>query len=572
VAKRPRDPESVGNDLDVIDLVTDERVSTGHRPEPEAGRDRRPRRRRRLVLAIAAVVAVIVGVSVVESRDDGETEGVGIASEEPDARGGLGNRDTSDTPPGTAPDVVPAAWRALGARFAVGYERDLLIVDGASGNIRHPRTLPDASVRVVHGHGGAVFVVAGEERLLLDDDGRITDVEGTRAFPGVEADLWWSSRAERVATILGDAPAALMPENTYAFAAVRGGFVVRDDRSGAVFLIVDGALRLITDQSPFSVVAIHPDRIAWHGGCPGDACVLHVTEVATGHDVVIPGPVPMLEPNRAMHGRFSPDAHYLALQRTAVQGERADFVLVDLTSGATLTRLEIDEPMPVGVSTGVTAVPFDFTPDNQRVIVADWTSGGRLVVLRTADGAQEQIVERAGPVSSLAALDAQPYEPTTPLLPDHPPPSARTGEPSTTTTYTFGGPFESDFIVGSSTPSCLATGTYEARTIPISTTAKAVGHANITYQVCVEQIPPPSSSGPLSGTFLLTTNDGTATGTFVGSTEDPVVGASVHYDMTITNGTGRFAGATGSGTLDSSLVALPFHFTGTVAGAFDVPG
>ena len=64
MAKRPRDPESVGNDLEVIDLVTDEQVSTGRRPEPEAGGDRRPRRRRRLVLAIAAVVVVIVGAAL----------------------------------------------------------------------------------------------------------------------------------------------------------------------------------------------------------------------------------------------------------------------------------------------------------------------------------------------------------------------------------------------------------------------------------------------------------------------------------------------------------------------------
>jgi hypothetical protein len=94
MAKGPRDGDSVSDDLEVIELVTDERNSTAHKPEPEAGdKDRRPRRRRLLVLAIAAVVVAIAGVSVAVSRDDG------------DAEAGRANRGTSSASR-TAPDVL----------------------------------------------------------------------------------------------------------------------------------------------------------------------------------------------------------------------------------------------------------------------------------------------------------------------------------------------------------------------------------------------------------------------------------------------------------------------------------
>jgi hypothetical protein len=92
VAKGPGDGDSVGDDLEVIKLVPDERKSTARKPEPR-DKDRRLRRRRLLVLAIAAVVVAIAGVSVVVTRDDG------------DAEAGPANRGTSSASR-TAPDVV----------------------------------------------------------------------------------------------------------------------------------------------------------------------------------------------------------------------------------------------------------------------------------------------------------------------------------------------------------------------------------------------------------------------------------------------------------------------------------
>lgn len=95
MANGPRDRESVGDELELIEFVTDEGISTARRPEPEAGdKDGPPRRRHLLVLAIAAVVVAIAGVFVVVFREDGDGEA------------GRGTRDTSNASR-TAPDVVP---------------------------------------------------------------------------------------------------------------------------------------------------------------------------------------------------------------------------------------------------------------------------------------------------------------------------------------------------------------------------------------------------------------------------------------------------------------------------------
>ena len=69
--------------------------------------------------------------------------------------------------------------------------------------------------------------------------------------------------------------------------------------------------------------------------------------------------------------------------------------------------------LPPAGSTGVTeAVPFDFTADSQRVVVADWTQNpGRIVIIRTADGTREQTLDNVGRVMSLAALDKRPPSP-----------------------------------------------------------------------------------------------------------------------------------------------------------------
>jgi hypothetical protein len=91
---RPGDDDSVGDDLEVIEFVTEEPID---RPEPDAGdEDRPPRRRGLVVLALAAVVVAIVGVGVAVLRDDG------------DARPGPTNPRTSNASR-AAPDAAPTS-------------------------------------------------------------------------------------------------------------------------------------------------------------------------------------------------------------------------------------------------------------------------------------------------------------------------------------------------------------------------------------------------------------------------------------------------------------------------------
>jgi hypothetical protein len=125
----------------------------------------------------------------------------------------------------------------------------------------------------------------------------------------------------------------------------------------------------------------------------------------------------MFDPGYA-YGRFSPDGRYLALQVSVSFTEPGAFVLVDLSTGAIVAQhgIAVRTPGP-RTAAEVHAVPFDFTPDSQHVVVADWSaSPARLLVVRTADGAIERTIEHVGPVASLATLDAVTTPPTTPLV------------------------------------------------------------------------------------------------------------------------------------------------------------
>ena len=167
-----------------------------------------------------------------------------------------------------------------------------------------------------------------------------------------------------------------------------------------------------------SVVATHPDRVAWQIECPATACGLHVTDVGSGRDVTLPGGIlPFFDSGRA-YGRFSPDGRYLALQVATNLAGPGALVLVDLTTGSVVARRDIQVRFSsAGSDTSAAAVPFDFSADSGHLVVADWSNRpGRLVVLRTADGALEHTVDGVGSVDSIASFDGVPIVPPTPLF------------------------------------------------------------------------------------------------------------------------------------------------------------
>ena len=145
------------------------------------------------------------------------------------------------------------------------------------------------------------------------------------------------------------------------------------------------------------------------------------------------------------------------------------------------------------------------------------------------------------------------------------PPTSATNPP-TSTTYTFGGPSEGTFVnLPQTEPGCVLNGEFD-----FPTNVDGVGPATVAENICVN-----NPAGPvvlLSGSFTLTANGGTFVGTFTGTAGPPDgSGAPAHHDITITTGTGIFAGATGTATLDGTgpsqfpVVAL------TLSGSVTVP-
>ena len=129
----------------------------------------------------------------------------------------------------------------------------------------------------------------------------VTDTGDATVFPGVEPGVWWGAHFRNLMPMIGRADTVITPNGTHAVAALRDGFVLQDETSDALSLWnqVDPPRPISTE--PFFVVAIHPDRIAWQGDCPGTSCGVHVTDVASGRDVVLSGGiVPMFEAGRAV--------------------------------------------------------------------------------------------------------------------------------------------------------------------------------------------------------------------------------------------------------------------------------
>jgi hypothetical protein len=151
--------------------------------------------------------------------------------------------------------------------------------------------------------------------------------------------------------------------------------------------------------------------------------------------------------------------------------------------------------------------------------------------------------------------------------PGTPAPPTSDTEPPMFTTYTFGGPFKATFVFLPPEPGCGSNGEFD-----FPTNVDGVGPATVAENICVN-----NGGGPvvlLSGSFMLTVNGGTLVGTFTGTAGPPDgSGAPAHHDITITSGTGIFAGATGTATLDGTPGPSQFPVVqGTLSGSVTVPG
>jgi hypothetical protein len=415
VPKGPRDDDP----LDVIELIANEPPPSIGAPAPEQGDDERPPRRRRryLVIAIASVVLIVAAVTMVLTRDDGgPDQSVGLASN--DTGSTTGGESSSSTPRASTPALPAASWRDLGLRIGVTIDGAFMLVDGRTGMVDPVRALPEGNETVVNRGTGTVLVRAGDSSFVVDDKAGSTETAAPTVFPTVDGNGWWNGRSQVVERIDDPDETYRLPPNVYAIASLRSGFLLALRNSAGLFAWTpDAEPRPLATGNDIELVAAHPDRIAWQSKCPGTGCGLHVTEVATGRDAVLPsGILPFFDPGRA-YGRFSPDGRYLALHVSASLAEPGSFVLVDLGTGAIVARNEIAVRLASQSAEQYDhPVPFDFSPDSQHVVLADWSqSPGRLLVMRTADGALERSIEGIGRVESIAALDAAVTPPATPL-------------------------------------------------------------------------------------------------------------------------------------------------------------
>jgi hypothetical protein len=436
VAKGRAAPEPNDDALEVIELLAEDepapsRAARGTRP---AGADRadaddpdpddalrRSQRRRRLAI-VAAVLVVALTAGLVARVRGGEPSGeVGISSEP--------RRDEDDDVRSSeqAADELRAApndWSPLRGRFALEIDGEPVVVDHMTGAISTPRALPPGGIELLASQAGAYLTDIDGDAYIVGRDGNIVRGAGWQVFPAVDGARWWAAQQRTVTPIVGDDVPFAAPNGFSAVAAVRDGFMLEaDDDDDVPWLWSRGTEpRQLTPIRDISLVAVHPDRVAWQRRCPGDGCGLHVTEVVNGRDVVLPGVIlPLFESGR-VNGRFSPDGRYLALHVSTSLVEPGSFVLVDLTNGAIVARLETGLSLASDSEhAALRAVPFDFTPDGTAVVVAERTaSGGSLRVVRTDDGGTEGVIGRVDGVTALASLERAPTVPSTPLLTERP--------------------------------------------------------------------------------------------------------------------------------------------------------
>jgi hypothetical protein len=129
------------------------------------------------------------------------------------------------------------------------------------------------------------------------------------------------------------------------------------------------------------------------------------------------------------------------------------------------------------------------------------------------------------------------------------PPRTTTTSTPTVTTYTFAGRFPEVPFSGIAAPDCFALSEFVA-----NANLSTLGDSSIAVTFCAGE---PSDPGPpfavKSGTFALSADGGSVSGTVTGGSVGPIAqqSASVHLDIAITAGTDQFAGASGTATIDA---------------------
>lgn len=517
-------------------------------------------------MVVAVALVAVAGALVARPGGEDPAADVGIAPpDEPAAPRPTATREAPEPVPVLEPDPRLAA---LGGRVALARAGQVLVLDPDRVELRRVVGSVDVSdLDVVGAAGGSILLADGVTRYVVERDGAVTALGRADLFPAADGTGWWRVDDD-VASRVGRRDAQVhIPAGADVVTEMRDGFVLRRPANDTLELWhPDGGARPLPLPHDATVVAVHPDRIAWHRTCPGADCALHVTEPASGIDLAVPSVLSPFTATRVV-GRFSPDGSHLALQ---VAGARApslaELVLLDLAEGAVTTRRDAAPPVaPSSVAPQLRPLPFDFTRDGSRLVIADSAGRTRGVgALAVEDGRAEFSLEALAPVTSLVVLDTPRRAPESALATAARPP---------------GGPATVAVVDGAGTT---------VRVFDLETASSRSVQLGVAGQRFV-----PARFGPglvaLAGGFLAT--DGGAAhwipiagepvdlgpGHVVLARDDRAVG----WVFTERTGGGyevlRVDGATGATSAERPVGALPFaatgaHFVRTAPATFTAPG
>ncbi|MDQ1521738.1 MAG: hypothetical protein QOI55_2811, partial [Actinomycetota bacterium] len=410
-----------GEDLEVIDVGAGAGPAAGassgtHRADlddsDDADRaDDRPERRRRrwlvLALTVGTVIALIAGVTVAHRGKPARDVTLATPSTLAD-----GSTPASVGPP---PAIGPTLRGLRIGSFVVASSDGVLLVDPhrtASQRIT-PTTSEDATV--IDRNGNVVVVADGDERFVVDLSGKRATLarRDVTVFRGTATDQFWIARGRTLQSAFGRA-AYTLPNGYRAIAQVDGGFLVRaaiGDRL-EVWTPGGGSKPRRLPGHAEHIVAVRSDRVAWTGpDCGALRCSMHLTDVASGAEVLLGLPIAPVGPdeNRLgdIGGRFSPDGRYLAVLTPNRNGAAGAVALVDLRTG---------EGHALGMLYGgvITARQDDVVA---RALSFDWSADGAwLIATEPGDSGTSSRLARIDPKTARKTISGDALPITTSLV------------------------------------------------------------------------------------------------------------------------------------------------------------
>jgi hypothetical protein len=177
-------------------------------------------------------------------------------------------------------------------------------------------------------------------------------------------------------------PAGLVPVASTASGLLLEPYPLVDTGPAWVWDPLSGAFKSSLPLPAQDIIDSNGYLVAWRGGsaesCPGgrEPCALHVTNLATGADRVIPPPPGYDQYIRG--GAFSPDGHRLAVFAvTAPPTQNAKPVIVQLGPTSVSTEL-----LPTSVAVGEDVGVAVWEPSGNAVFVTGGITPGSLAVCR----------------------------------------------------------------------------------------------------------------------------------------------------------------------------------------------